>query len=271
MASDVVIVERRGGPLLLSMPHAGTGIPDWLRPRLTEAGAAVPDTDWWMERLYDFAETLDATVVRAKLSRYVIDVNRDPSGQSLYPGQTTTELCPLLTFDGLPIYRNGYTPGQRETAERRERYFAPYHQALERQLARLKSAHGYALLYDCHSIRSVLPRLFDGTLPVFNIGTNAGASCASGLQADVVRAFAADENFDHVLNGRFKGGWITRHYGRPQDGVHAVQLEMAQRAYMAEAPPWTYDADKADKVRPTLRGALAAMLGWARANLKGRT
>jgi N-formylglutamate deformylase len=270
MSNDFVIVERRDGPLLLSMPHAGTEIPDRLAPRLTDAGVAVADTDWWMERLYDFADELDATIIRMKLSRYVIDVNRDPSGRSLYPGQTTTELCPTLTFDGAAIYRPGRAPDEDDIAERRGRYFAPYHQALDSELARLKMAHGYALLYDCHSIRSVLPRLFEGTLPVFNIGTNGGASCAPGLQAEVVRAFAADESFDHVLNGRFKGGWITRHYGRPDHGVHAVQLEMAQRAYMAEVPPWALDSAKADRVRPTLRRALTAMIDWARKNLKGQ-
>jgi formiminoglutamase len=269
MSSDPIIVERRGGPLLLSMPHGGTELPDWIKPRLTQAGIDVADTDWWMDRLYDFAGELDATVVRTKQSRYVIDVNRDPSGRSLYPGQATTELCPVQTFDGAPIYRPGKEPNDAEIAERRQRYFAPYHEALEQELMRLKATHGHALLYDCHSIRSVVPRLFDGRLPVFNIGTNSGTSCAPGLEAEIVKAFALDANFDHVLNGRFKGGWITRRYGQPKNGVHAVQLEMAQLAYMNEAPPWSFDPVKAAKVRPTLHRALNGMLAWARANLKG--
>lgn len=264
---DHLVIERREAPLVLSMPHGGTELPPSIASRLTSDGLAVADTDWWMDRLYDFAADLGATVVRTTLSRYVIDVNRDPSGASLYPGQATTELCPLQTFDGVPIYRPGEAPDDAEIAERRTVYFEPYHQALARELARLKARHGYAILYDCHSIRSVVPRLFPGRLPVFNIGTNSGLSCAPGFETAAVEAFASDRNFDHVLNGRFKGGWITRHYGQPNSGVHAIQLELAQRAYMDETPPWRFDAAKADRLRPTLRRVLGAVLGWAQSTL----
>lgn len=263
MSADFLVIERRGGPLLLSMPHPGTVIPDWLAPRLTATGCAIDDTDWWIPELYDFAATLDASVVRTTLSRYVIDCNRDPSGASLYPGQATTELCPVQTFDGDPLYREGEEPSEAEIGERRAKYFQPYHAALEAELARIEAAHGYALLFDCHSIRSIVPRLFEGRLPVFNIGTNSGASCAEGIAQAVVAACAAHDGYDYALNGRFKGGWITRHYGRPAENIHAVQLELAQLAYMEETRPWRFDPAKADAVRPTLRTALAGMIDRA--------
>ncbi len=285
MSNGIVGVRPGGSPLILSMPHPGTGLVPEVAERLNETGLAVPDTDWWMPRLYDVADDLDPTVVEAKLSRYVIDVNRDPEGVPLYPGQATTGLCPDTTFDGAPIYKPGTEPDAAEIARRRDRYFAPYHDALSAEIERVRAAHGYALLYDCHSIRSVVPRLFPGTLPVFNIGTNAGQSCAREIEAGVADACAsasqdhvpkprpeeaapaavsrdegAEQDMSFVLNGRFKGGWITRHYGRPADDVHAVQMELALRAYMMEGPPWTYDERAAARTRPVLRRALEAMI-----------
>lgn len=268
MSADFLVTEQRQGPLLLSMPHPGTVIPDWLAPRLTKTGRAVDDTDWWIPELYDFAASLDASVVRTTVSRYVIDCNRDPSGASLYPGQATTDLCPIETFDGEPLYQTGEQPSAREIDKRRANYFQPYHAALQAELTRIKANHGYALLFDCHSIRSIVPRLFEGRLPVFNIGTNSGASCADGIAQAVVKACAAHDSYDHALNGRFKGGWITRHYGRPTENIHAVQLEMAQLAYMEEVRPWRFDPAKAAGVRPTLRNALTGMIGWAQHNLR---
>jgi N-formylglutamate deformylase len=268
MSADFLRQEQREGPLLLSMPHPGTIIPDELAPLLTATGRAVDDTDWWIPELYDFATALNASVLRTTISRYVIDCNRDPSGASLYPGQATTELCPVQTFDGEPLYEAGTEPTDDDIAERRVRYFQPYHDALMAELARIKSIHGYALLFDCHSIRSIIPRLFEGRLPIFNIGTNSGASCADGVAQAVVTACAAHPSFDHALNGRFKGGWITRHYGRPASNVHAVQLELAQLAYMEETRPWRLDTAKAEALRPTLRTALAGMIDWAQHNLR---
>lgn len=270
MSDKHVVIARRTGPLLLSMPHGGGTLPDWLVPRLSNAGKAVADTDWWIDRLYDFDETLDATVVRATLSRHVIDVNRDPSGVPLYPGQATTGLCPTETFDGTPIYLPGQAPDEAEIAERRERYFSPYHRALATEIERLKARHGYALLYDCHSIRSRIPRLFDGELPIFNIGTNGGKSCAKGIETSVVSACAGAQGLTHVLNGRFKGGWITRCFGRPSEGIHAVQMELAQHAYMMEAPPWTFDPVKAATIQRILHSVLEGMIGWARSTLGGK-
>jgi N-formylglutamate deformylase len=260
---SAVVVEPRHGPLILSMPHAGRALPDHVAERLNRQGRAMFDTDWWIERLYDFAGELDATVVRTTISRYVIDVNRDPSGASLYPGQASTGLCPLTTFDGAPIWRPGSDPDDREIVDRRALFFEPYHRALAEQIERVRAAHGFVLLYDCHSIRSRVPRLFDGELPDFNIGTNGGLSCAPEVRGAVTDVCAAAQGYSSVVDGRFKGGWITRHYGRPDAGVHAVQMELAQRTYMEEVPPWTFDDAKADAVRRVLRTALEAMLAKA--------
>ncbi|MEJ8572478.1 N-formylglutamate deformylase [Microbaculum marinum] len=292
--SDFIDVREGSSPLILSIPHGGTDLAPEVAARLNETGLAVPDTDWWMARLYDFADDLDPTIVQTRLSRYVIDVNRDPSGASLYPGQATTGLCPTTTFDGEPIYRAGMEPDEAEIARRRAAYFVPYHDTLQAEIDRVRKRHGYALLYDCHSIRSVVPRLFEGTLPVFNIGTNAGKACAREIEAGVEAACAAASlshtpqphpeeaapaavskdgqqagadptplSYSHVLNGRFKGGWITRRYGRPEHGVHAVQMELAIRAYAQEAPPWTYEPGRADPTRAVLRQALENMLAAA--------
>lgn len=260
---EPVEVVRRDGPLVLSVPHSGTHVPDDIRARLTEAGRALPDTDWWLERLYDFDGELDATVVRAHASRYVIDVNRPPDDASLYPGQFTTGLCPTVTFDGEPLYRAGDEPDAAEIAWRRRDWHEPYHAALGTELERVRERHGFVLLYDCHSIRSRVPRLFEGELPVLNIGTNDGRSCAPALQDAVMAVCIAQDAFSHVLNGRFKGGWITRHYGRPDDGAHAVQMELAWRAYMNERPPREFDETRAERIRPVLRRVLEAMLDWA--------
>lgn len=258
-------VRRGESPLLLSMPHAGTEIPAALEPRFVSPWLARKDADWWIERLYDFAADLDASVVRTSISRSVIDVNRDPSGASLYPGQATTGLCPSETFDGEPLYRDGAAPGAPEIAERRAAYFDPYHAAVASEIARLRAKHRHVVLYDCHSIRSAIPRLFEGTLPTFNIGTNSGASCDPAL-AGVVAAHCAASGMGHVVDGRFKGGYITRAYGNPDNGVHAVQMELACRSYLPEPSgspdstnwPPAYDPTYAAPVRATLREILAA-------------
>jgi formiminoglutamase len=269
VTTPFVTVRRGDGPLVVSLPHTGTEIPEELAPRLVSPWLARKDTDWWIDRLYDFAEDLGATVVRTSLSRTVIDVNRDPSGASLYPGQATTELCPSTTFDGEALYR-GEALDKAEVAQRRARYFDPYHDALLAEIERLRVQHPRVVLYDCHSIRSAIPRLFDGDLPHFNIGTNAGASCDPALERLVVETCAATE-FSHVVNGRFKGGWITRRYGAPERGVHAVQMELACRGYMDEPEdvtpetwPTPYDPARAASMRDALASLLQAVLRWAR-------
>jgi N-formylglutamate amidohydrolase len=263
VVSEVYDLHQGGSPLILSIPHCGRALMPGLGERLTPAGASLIDTDWWLDRLYDFAPALDATVISARHSRLVVDLNRDPSGASLYPGQATTELVPTTTFDGDPIYLPGRAPDTEEIELRKRQYFMPYHTALAAEIERVKAAHGMALVYDCHSIRSVIPRLFDGELPVLNLGTNSGAACDPALEAEIVRTLAEVSAFSHVVNGRFKGGWITRHYGRPADRVHAVQMELACRAYMSEQPPFAYDEAKAPAIRMVLLAILMRMQRWA--------
>ncbi len=263
-------VHRGDAPLVISFPHTGTLIPLEIEKRLTSPWLARKDADWWIDRLYGFARELGATTVRTAISRTVIDVNRDPSGVSLYPGQATTELCPTTTFDGEPLYA-GDGPDEAEVARRRATYFEPYHAALQAELARLRTDHGRVVLYEAHSIRSLVPRLFEGELPNFNLGTNSGASCDGALTAAVEAACDAS-GYSRVTNGRFKGGWTTRHYGQPQTGIHALQMELACRGYMDDpaTPPtpasWPapYSDAQAAPMRAALTDVLKACLAFAK-------
>ncbi len=257
---DPFLFREGSSPLLVSMPHVGLHIPDDIAAGMTDLALTVSDTDWHIDRLYDFLDDLGASVVAATHSRYVVDLNRPPDGASLYPGKATTELCPTGTFDGEPLYRSDATPDEAEIERRVAHYWKPYHAKLEAELARLKAAHGYALLWDAHSIRSEVPRLFEGRLPDFNIGTADGASCDPDLAQSVMAAAETAQAYNAVLNGRFKGGYITRRYGRPQDGVNAIQLELSQRTYMDEAPPFSFREELAATVRPVIRYMLARYL-----------
>jgi N-formylglutamate deformylase len=260
-----VTVIHGTSPLVLGQPHVGTMIPAEVSVQLNDTGRAVGDTDWWIDRLYaPIASRFGATVVRQEISRVVIDVNRDPSGSSLYPGQATTELCPTTTFDGEPLYRDGCAPDATEIARRRDLYFLPFHAALAGAIERAVIRHGFCLLYDCHSIRSVVPRLFEGVLPTLNLGTNSGRACAPSIREAGVTVLAASGS-SFVADGRFKGGWITRHHGQPARNVHAVQMELAQSAYMDEAPPWTYRPDRAEAAAATLTTLIARLLDTAAA------
>jgi formiminoglutamase len=221
----------------------------------------MEDTDWHITRLYDGLVD-NVTVVSTPIHRYVIDANRDPSDQSLYPGQNTTSLCPTTTFDGQPIYLEAEEPSDDEIRERQKIYHAPYHDALRRQLERVHQKHGFAVLYDCHSIRSVVPYLFDGKLSDFNIGTYSGESCDPKIEATVESICAQDPKYTQVVNGRFKGGWTTRHYGQPSKGYHAIQMELAQCNYMLEKAPWEYDVKKAEVLRETLGNILKGILDF---------
>ena len=250
-----VEVLRGDGPVILGQPHGGTFVPDDIAARLNDNGLALADTDWHISQLYD-GLLAGASVVRATFHRYVIDANRDPAGQSLYPGQNTTGLCPLTDFDGRPIWREGAEPTPTDIAHRTENFHAPYHATLATEVARVKARHGVAVVYDCHSIRSRIPFLFEGELPALNIGTDNGKTCAASLQ-NLTYEFAASSPYATVLNGRFRGGWTTRHYGTPATGSHAIQMEIAQSAYLAdERAPWTYSAAKAAKLRPWLADVL---------------
>ena len=258
---EPVEVIRGDGPVVLGMPHTGVFVPPEIRAKLNDRGRGLADTDWNIHKLYN-GLLPGATVVRATFHRYVIDANRDPSGQSLYPGQNTTGLVPLTDFEGEPIW--DVPPSGGEVEHRREVYHARYHTALEAELRRVRDTYGAAILYDCHSIRSELPYLFEGRLPTFNIGTNDGATCAPAVAEAVEAMCRAAQGYDTVLNGRFKGGWTTRHYGRPEAGLHAIQMELAQRCYMEEAAPWPYLHERAEALRPHLKAILEALDRLAR-------
>jgi len=266
-------VHHGDAPLVVSFPHSGNEIPEKIEPGLVSPWLAQKDTDFWVDVLYDFAHELGATTIRTSLSRTVIDVNRDPSGASLYPGQNTTGLCPLETFDGEPLYKSGHEPGPAELLRRRAEYFDPYHAALAAELERKRAKFGRVVLYDAHSIRSRAPRLFDGVLPQFNIGTNNGVTCAPELTAAVEKICDASE-FTRVTNGRFRGGWITRRYGNPAAGIHAIQMELAMRGYLQEPHgilsranwPAPLDDVRAARLRVALRDILGGCITFAHAN-----
>jgi len=249
MVMTPVEVTRGDSPVVLGLPHTGTHVPQEIRARLNARGKGLSDTDWNIHKLYE-GLLEGATMVRARFHRYVIDANRDPSGESLYPGQNTTGLVPLTDFDGEPIWDE--PPSGGEIEYRRETWHAPYHAALRAELERVKAIHGVAILYDCHSIRAHIPFLFEGTLPDFNIGTNEGKTCAPAVAEAVEHVCRAAQGYSCVMNGRFKGGWTTRHYGRPAEGLHAIQMELAQATYMEESPPWPYLHERAGALRPHL-------------------
>lgn len=254
-----VDVIRGDSPVVLGVPHSGNFVPDSIWNSLNARGQKRADTDWHVDRLYT-GLLPGATMVRANFHRYVIDANRDPEGVSLYPGQNTTTLCPTTDFDGRPIYQDGGEPDSAEIEARRLAWHAPYHAALEAELMRVRAEHGVAILYDCHSIRSVVPFLFEGVLPDFNTGTNNGATCAPNVEAAVFDRTKRANGYTAVLNGRFKGGWTTRHYGRPGTGFHAVQMELAQQSHLAsEDLPFDYDEEKAERLRVHLRDILIAL------------
>ncbi len=264
---DFLDIVRGDAPLIVACPHVGQELAD-VADAFRSPWLARRDADWWVDRLYAFARDHGATLIATRVSRSVIDVNRDPSGASLYPGQTTTELCPTTTFDGEPLYA-GATPDAVEIARRRVLWFDPYHAAIRTEIARLRAAHRSVVLYDAHSIRSHVPRLFEGALPQFNIGTNFGATCAPALTERVVGLCAAS-GLSHVLDGRFRGGWTTRHYGRPDEGVHAIQMELAMRGYLDEPElpdeanwPPSYDAARAATILPVLTDIIAACVAFA--------
>jgi N-formylglutamate deformylase len=273
-----VQITRDDAPLIVSMPHTGEQLVPEMERQLVSPWLARKDTDWHIEKLYDFMPELGATSVRTMLSRTVIDVNRDPSGKSLYPGQATTELCPTTTFDGEPLYRAGQAPNALEVARRKIAYFDPYHAVLAAEIARLRAQHAKVVLFDAHSIRSVIPRLFQGQLPDFNVGTHNGESCDTALTA-TVEAICDSTGFFRVTNGRFTGGWTIRHYGNPDEGLHAIQLELACRCYLREpdedhwgsGPPkyerdtWPppYEEERAQPIREAVYRILRACIRFA--------
>jgi len=248
--------------LVIDVPHAGTHVPPALAAQLTREAQPLPDTDWHVDKLYAFARAAGATLVVATHSRYVVDLNRNPTGASLYPGADVTELCPTRTFANEPIWHPGQAPDVAAIAARRTDWFDPYHAALAAEIERVRRRHGFAVLLDGHSIRSVVPRFFEGRLPDLNLGTANGASCAPDLETAVAHAIGATPGFTPVVNGRFKGGYVTRHYGRPAEGVHALQLEIAQTCYMDEAPPYPWVAARAAALSAVLRRVVDVLIAW---------
>lgn len=249
---EPVVVSRGDSPLILTMPHVGIEVPPAVLARLNDLGRTLADADWHVDRLYD-GLVAGATVVRATFHRYVIDANRAPDGASLYPGQNTTGLVPSTDFDGRPIWQPGMAPDEAEVAERLAAFHQPYHAALAAEIERVKALHGLAVVYDCHSIRSRIPFLFEGKLPDFNLGTNGGKSADPAFVSSVREILIGAEGFTHVVDGRFRGGWTTRHYGDPEHGVHALQMELAQSTYLFEEwSPFLYNLPRSEKVRRTL-------------------
>ena len=260
MTDTIYTLHRGNAPLLVSLPHDGSEIPKAMAARMTPAARRAPDTDWHVGRLYAFAMSLGASVLAPCYSRYVVDLNRPPDDTSLYPGQNTTGLCPTRQFCDQPVYREGEAPDAAEIAARVERYWRPYHDCLRTELERLRAAHGRVVLWEGHSIRGEVPFLFEGRLPDLNLGTAGGESCSPALLQRLEAVLAAQDDFDWVVNGRFKGGYITRHYGVPASGVDAVQLEISQRVYMDE-DSFGWDEAKAARTQRVLRALLQAALG----------
>ena len=254
-------LHRGSVPLLISVPHCGTELPADQRYRYVERASAVEDTDWFLQRLYAFATELGASLLLPRYSRYLVDLNRPPTNQPMYPGHNNTELCPTRFFSGDLLYKPGMQPDGTEIERRVVTYWQPYHQALQGELQCLRAAHGHVVLFDAHSIKSTLPWLFEGTLPHMNLGTVEGASCTASLRDRITSLMVGQQAYTHVMDGRFKGGYITRAYGNPAGGVHAVQLEMCWRAYMDEDPPAWNDA-RAAAVTPLLRQLVTTLRDW---------
>lgn len=259
-----VEISHGDSPVVLGLPHTGTHVPDNIRARLNDRGKRLTDTDWHVHRLYD-GLLPGVTTVRATFHRYVIDANRDPAGKSLYPGQNTTGLVPLTDFDNNPIWQEGSEPGKADIADRLEQFHKPYHRALLSELDRVRAKHGIVILYDCHSIRSRCPFLFEGKLPDFNIGDNDGITCSPNIAAATTEICSKASGYTHIVNGRFKGGWTTRHYGKPVENRHAIQMELAQSTHLeTETLPFAYDEAKAEQLRVHLKGILTRIEAIAR-------
>lgn len=260
--TPIFTLKQGTAPLLISIPHLGGRIPADIAPLMSATAQHLDDTDWHLDRLYDFADALGASVLTPVHSRYVIDLNRPPDGANLYPGRNTTSLCPVDTFDEEALYLDGKQPDQAEQKRRRDIYWHPYHDALQAELERIRSVHGHVLLWEAHSIRSHVPRLFEGRLPDFNFGTADDKSAAPGLIDELSATINQQGHYSAVANGRFKGGYITRQYGNPAEGIHAIQLELTQVAYMSESRPYAYNEERAAAVAPVIRSAIERAMDW---------
>ena len=261
MLDETVFDFHQGSsPLLVSMPHVGIEVPESIRADMTEPALRLPDTDWDVHQLYDFLPAMGVSTLRANYSRYVVDLNRAPSGESLYPGQKVTEICPTTLFNGDAVYRAGFDLDSEEVSLRVDRYWQPYHQQIAQELERIRNQFGYAILWDAHSIRSEVPVLFDGALPDFNWGSADGTSCDDGLSVALLEAVQSMKSYSAVINGRFKGGFITRNFGDPAKGIHAIQLELSQATYMSDESLFQFDAGKAANLKSLLKDLIELVL-----------
>ena len=259
--ASLIAFQQGTIPLLISFPHSGTWLPASVKEQMTDVGLRLPDTDWELPRLYEFATRFHPSTIAAEFSRYLIDPNRSTDGINLYPGKPTPQLCPTETFAGEPIYAAGEAPSDMEIDRRTREFWKPYHQKIQEELVRLRAQFGFAVLFDAHSIKSEVPRLFDGKLPDINIGTANGTSCDPSLASAIEEALNSQQSCSFVMNGRFIGGHITRAFGRPAEGIHAVQLELAQCRYMDESlNRWNENA--AHAIRPILECVLEAIVRW---------
>jgi len=263
MNDGIYTLHRGTTALLVSLPHTGTFIPEALRHKLLPRALDVEDTDWFLDQLYDFVRDMGASLIVPRHSRYVIDLNRPSDNQPMYAGSNNTELCPTRFFTGEPLYRDGMAPSASEVTQRVATYWQPYHDALRDELVRIKAQHGHAVLFDGHSIKSQLPWLFEGKLPDLNLGTASGAACAPSLREALASLLQSQQQFTVAVDGRFKGGHITRHYGQPAQGVHAVQLEKCWSTYMRELPPLDWHAARAKQLQPLLQQLVQTMLDWS--------
>lgn len=259
-SAPVYDFSRGDSPILVSMPHVGILVPEAIRSRMTMQARQLPDTDWDVHCLYDFLPEIGASTIRANYSRYVVDLNRAPAGESLYPGQRVTEICPTTLFDACHVYMPGNQLTEDEVARRVEIFWQPYHQKIEYELERIRAKFGYAILWDAHSIKSVVPALFEGSLPDFNWGTGDGTSCAAGLGEELLAQIESGGKYSAVLNGRFKGGYITRHYGDPENNVHAIQLELSQSTYMSNENLHELDNEKVAALKQVLKQMIKVIL-----------
>jgi len=261
-SGDVFTLHKGTQPLLVSVPHVGTMLPDDQRERYVERALGFEDADWYMAALLGFVRSLGASLIVPRYSRYLIDLNRPRENAPMYPGVNNTELCPTRFFTGDPLYRDGCAPDDAEIERRITAYWLPYHDALRGELGRIRDVHGHVVLFDGHSIKSELPWLFEGRLPDLNLGTAGGTSCAASLRSALSRVLAAQALYTHVVDGRFKGGHITRHYGKPDQSIHAVQLEMCWSCYMAERAPYELDSQRTARLLPVLHALVHTMLRW---------
>ncbi|MEZ5525047.1 MAG: N-formylglutamate deformylase [Pseudomonadales bacterium] len=257
--TEIFSYQQGNSPVIVSFPHDGMRLPPEIAPQLNELGKQVPDTDWYVNRLYNFLPELDVSFFIPEFSRYVVDLNRSSQGGALYPGQYETSVCPVATFDGEPIYREGCEPDAQEVQRRIGSYWQPYHDHIQSEIERIKALHGYAILWDAHSIRGMVPQLFDGVLPHLNFGTGGGLSCTPEILRRVTDIAYGQEYYSVVENARFKGGFITRHYGNPAENVHTIQLEINQSIYMQEGAAAALDEAKCERLRPLLKQFLHAL------------